>query len=265
MRFRPWIILGLALVLAAMLAGCGAKKEAATTTADSTAFATNPTEQGQGNLTPQGQVPPPEPTPPAGTQAPKPKAQKAAPATSQKAPTPTPAPAPAPGITVPSGTDLAITLSGKISSETAQVGDTWTGVVKNNVVVGEKTVIPAGSTVSGTVTAVKPAAKGDRAMLDLAISSMSVEGKSYTAHAGTEAIEAGSTRARNLGAIGAGAVGGALIGRAVGGSGKGAAIGALLGGAAAGGAVAKSKGYQVELKEGAEITFKTSEAVVIRR
>ena len=86
--------------------------------------------------------------------------------------------------------------------------------------IGEKTVIPAGSTVSGVVTAVKPAEKGDRAMLDLGISSMSVEGREYATKATTEAIVAGSTRARNLGAIAGGAAAGALIGRAVGGSGK---------------------------------------------
>ena len=264
MRFRPWIILSLSIVLAASVAGCGAKKEPALTTADSTAFATNPTEQGQGALTPQGQVPPPEPTP--APEPTTPKKKSTAPRPKAPAPAPAPAPSPAPdlGITVPSGTALTVTLGAPISSETAQVGDTWTGVVKNNVRVGEKTVIPAGSTVTGTVSAVKQAAKGDRAMLDLAINSMTVEGAGYTAHATTEAVVAGSTRARNLGAIGAGAGAGALIGGAFGGK-KGAIIGGLIGGAGAGGAVAKSKGYQVVLKEGTEITFSTSQPVSIKR
>ena len=262
MRLRPWIILSLAIVLAATVAGCGAKKNADATVADSTAFATNPTEQGQGGLAPQGQVPPPEPAPAPEpqTQAPKKKSPAPMPRTKAEAP----APAPNPGVTVPAGTTITITVSAPISSETAQVGDTWTGVVKNNVVVGEKTVIPAGSTVSGTVSAAKPAAKGERALLDLAIGSMTVEGANYAAHATTESIEAGSTRARNLGAIAGGVGAGALIGGAVGGR-KGALIGGLLGGAGAGGAVAKSKGYQVVLKQGTELTFKTSQPVNIRR
>jgi len=259
MRLRPWIILSLAIVLAASVAGCGAKKDAESTMADSTAFATNPTEQGQGDLAPQGQVPAPEPA-----EEPRAETPKKSPTPKPKAPAPAPTPAPNPGVTVPSGTAITVTVSAPISSETAQVGDTWTGVVKNNVVVGEKTVIPAGSTVSGTVSAVKAAAKGDRAMLDLAIGSMTVEGADYTAHATTTAIEAGSTRARNLGAIAGGAGAGALVGGAVGGK-KGALIGGLLGGVGAGGAVAKSKGYQVVLKEGAELTFSTSEAVNIKR
>ena len=265
MRIRPWIIWSLAITLAVFAAGCGAKKEAASTTTDSTAFSTNPTEQAQGNLTPQGQVPPPEPAPEPVAAAPKAEPHRKPPAPTPRATAPRePAPVANPGVTVPSETAVTITLSAPISSETAQVGDTWTGVVKNNIVVGEKTVIPSGSTVSGTVTAVTPATKGGRALLDLAIGSMKVEGTGYTAHATTEAIEAGSTRARNLGAIAGSAGAGALIGAAVGGR-KGALIGGLLGGAGAGTAVAKSKGYQVVLKEGTELTFKTSQPVTIRR
>lgn len=263
MRLRQWIILSLAIVLAATVAGCGAKKDAEITLADSTAFATNPTEQGQGDLAPQGQIPPPEPEP---VPAPEPRAKtrKPVPTPSPRTPAPAPTPAPNPGITVPAGTVLTVTVTSPISSETAQVGDAWSGVVKNNVVVGEKTVIPSGSAVSGTVSAVKSAAKGDRAMLDLAIGSMTVEGAGYTTNATTTAIEAGSTRARNLGAIAGTAGAGALIGGAVGGK-KGALIGGLIGGAGASGAVAKSKGYQVVLKEGTELTFSTSEAVNIKR
>ena len=261
MRLRTWITLSLAIVLAASVAGCGAKKDAQTTMADSTAFATNPTEQGQGDLAPQGQVPPPAPAPEPRAETPK---KSPARTPKPKAAAPAPTPAPNPGVTVPSGTAITVTVSTPISSETAQVGDAWTGVVKNSVVVGEKTVIPAGSTVSGTVSAVKAAVRGDRAMLDLAIGSMTVEGADYTAHATTEAIEAGSTRARNLGAVVGGAGAGAMIGGALGGK-KGALIGGLLGGAGAGGAVAKSKGYQVVLKEGTELTFSTSQPVSIKR
>ncbi len=255
MKLRTWTILSLAVALAVALSGCGQKQTADMTLADSTAFAANPTESTAADLTPQGTVPEeaPAPTPAA-------KPRTTAPKT-----TPTPkAPAPAPGITVPSGTAVAVTLNDQISSETAKVGDVWTGVVKSNIVIDEKTVIPAGSTVEGTITAVKPAAKGDRALLDLAITSLGVEGRSYAAAAGTEAIEAGSTRARNLGAIAAGTGAGALVGGAVGGK-KGAVIGGLIGAAGSGGAVAASKGYQVVLKEGTELTFHTTNSVNIKR
>jgi hypothetical protein len=266
-----WIV-AMALVLVAA-AGCGrTKQEATTTTSNDSLVAANPQEQTQGNITPQTNYqPPPE-------QASTPRATTPAPRTRPRT-TPHTNPPPhgggssgsssggtsqAPGITVPSGTPVAVTVNTLISSETAKVGDTWTGVVKDPVMVDGRTVIPAGSTVTGTVTAVTPAVKGSRASLDMAMSSVEVNGRSYDLHGGTEAIVAGSTRARNLGAIAGGAAAGALIGRAVGGSGKGALIGGLIGGAAAGGAVAKSKGYQVVLKEGTPLTFTTTESVSIR-
>ncbi|HYM80203.1 MAG TPA: hypothetical protein VEY91_02190 [Candidatus Limnocylindria bacterium] len=167
-------------------------------------------------------------------------------------------------MTVPAGTDLQVSVDAKISSQTAQSGDTWTGVINAPVVVDGETVIPAGSTVTGTVTGAMGAERGSRAFLVLAVRSIDVGGKTYSVSAGTDSIIAGSTRARNLGAIAGGAAAGALIGKAVGGSGKGALIGGLIGGAAATGAVAKSKGYQVELKQGTELTFNVNRSVAIR-
>lgn len=161
-------------------------------------------------------------------------------------------------VTVPSGTPIEITLGTTLSSEHASVGDAWTGSVVNGI-----NGIPAGSTVRGTVSAVKPAVKGDRAMLDLQLTSINVKGHDYRMNGGTEAVVAGSTRARNLGAIAGSAAGGALIGKAVSGTGKGAVIGGVIAGGVATGVVAASDGYQVELKPGTLLTFTTSSAVAL--
>ena len=168
------------------------------------------------------------------------------------------------GPTLPSGTSLGVTLGSSISSETAKVGDGWSGTISNAVVVNGNTVIPAGSTASGTVSGVTAAHQGDRAMLDLALSSVTVGDHHYTVHGQTEAVIAGSPRARNLGAIAGSAAAGALIGKAVGGSGKDAAIGAVIGGGVATGVVSQTKGWQVVLKPGTPLTFTTSEAVAVR-
>jgi hypothetical protein len=132
-------------------------------------------------------------------------------------------------------------------------------------VVGSNVPIPAGARVNGVVRAVEPAERGSRAMLLLAVRSVEIDGKTYEVSAGTDSIIAGSTRARNVGAVAGGAAAGALIGKAIGGSNKGALIGGLIGGAAATGAVAKSKGYQVTVKEGAEMTFTLNKTATIRR
>ena len=167
-------------------------------------------------------------------------------------------------VTLPSGTSVDVTLATQLTSENASVGDAWTGSIRNASVLDGRNVIPAGSAVSGTVSAVKAAQKGDRAMLDLGLTSITVAGHRYTVHGSTEAIIAGSTRARNLGAIAGSAAGGALIGKAVSGTGKGTLIGAIVGGGAATGVVAASDGYQVVLKQGTPLTFTTSERVAVR-
>jgi len=161
--------------------------------------------------------------------------------------------------TVPSGTSIDVTLDTGLSSKSANVGDAWSGSVTHG---GE--ALPTGSVVSGTVTGVKAARKGDRAMLDLGLASITVGERKYAVHGGTEAVIAGSPRARNLGAI-AGSVGaGALIGKAVSGSGKGALIGGIIGGGVATGVVAASDGYQVVLKPGTILTFTTTQIVAVR-
>lgn len=249
------------LLLAAALTGCARQQESATETTTDSLLATSPIEQPQGDLTPQEQFEP-EPEPPAPPVA-QPRAKTPAPSR-PRAKTPAPAPQEPAGVTLAAGTPISVSVSTEVSSETAQVGDAWTGEVTENVVVGNEVVIPAGSTVHGVVSASRPAQKGTLALLDLAVRSVSVGGKTINVSAATEAIEAGSPRARNLGAIAGGAAAGALIGKAVGGSGKGAVIGGLIGGAAAGAGVAASKGYQVKLKEGTVLTFSVSENVTVR-
>lgn len=167
-------------------------------------------------------------------------------------------------LNVPSGTSVDITLATALTSETASVGDAWNGSVQNAVTIDGKNIIPAGSSVVGTVTSVKPAHKGDRAMLELGLTSISVDGHSYRVEGTMEPVIAGSTRARNLGAIGAATAAGALVGNAVGGSTKGTVIGAVVGGGAATGVVSQTKGWQVVLKDGTPLTFTTHESVAVR-
>ena len=168
------------------------------------------------------------------------------------------------GVNLPASTSIDITLASSLTSETASIGSPWTGSVRNAVVLDGRNVIPAGSSVTGTVTAVKAARKGDRAMLDLGLSSITIGNRSYRVQGGTEVIIAGSTRARNLGAIGAATVAGAIVGHQIGHSDKGTLIGGLIGGAAATGVVSQTEGYQVELRAGTAITFTTSQVVAVR-
>lgn len=251
---RTHTSIGIAALIAIALAGCGGSADQASTDASDSLLAASPVETPQGDLTPQTDYQ----SPPAPTPAKKP----STPSKSPSAPRPTPV---SNTVTIPAGTGIKVAVTTKVSSETSLPGESWSGTVVDNVIVGDRVVIPAGSTVTGTVAGAEGAQRGSRAFLVLAVRSIDVDGRSYSIGANTDSIIAGSTRARNLGAIAGGAAAGALIGKAVGGSGKGAVIGGLIGGAAAGGAVAASKGYQVVIKEGTEITFSTREAEQIAR
>jgi hypothetical protein len=257
MRHLTKLSVALALLAAVAAAGCGQNTETTSETMADSLLSSAPIDQPEGDITPQEayqepQISEPEPTP-----APRPRAR---PASS----TPRPAARPADtGVTLAAGTPIDVAVNIQISSATAKAGDTWTGEVKENVISGDRVVIPAGSTISGTVVSALAAEKGERASLDLAVTSFTANGKTHAVSAGTEAIVAGSTRARNLGAIAGTAAAGAIVGKAVGGS-KGALIGGLLGGAAATGAVAKSKGYQVVLKEGTVLTFNVADDTKVR-
>lgn len=245
-----YLLAALALVI---LAGCSQKSAqntpAAVASSDSL-LASSPVEQPQGQIQPQTNFQPqttpattkPTPAPAPKTETPKPKH------------TP-PAPPAAPTATVSAGTGLKITMGTALTSESATVGQEWTGSIAEAVVVGSMAPFPAGSVVHGVVDGVLPAEKGERAVLVLRVTSIEANGKTHNIGATADSIIAGSTRARNLGAIAGSAGAGALIGRAIGGSGKGALIGGLIGGAAATGAVAKSKGYQATVKEGVELVF----------
>ena len=164
---------------------------------------------------------------------------------------------------VASGTRLRVALGSTISSETANVGDPWHGTLTEAVPTDNGGMIAAGSRVRGVVANVTRAERGSRAMLDLAVRSIDVEGHMESVHAASEAVIAGSPRARNLGAIAGGAAAGAVIGKVVG-DGHNSAVGGLLGGLVATGVVARSKGYQVVLPDGLVMGFTVSQTVAMR-
>ena len=245
-------VLALAASLA-LLTSCAKKADDGSTSASDSLLSASPIETTDG-LQPdtsfQSQpTPTPTPTPVATNNPPRQTSPKPRPSS-------TPAPAAAPGVTVPAGTAVKINVGAQISSESATPGSSWSGTVKEAVVVGSMAPFPAGSIVHGVVEGVAPAVKGGRAFLALRVTSIESNGKLLNISASTDSIIAGSTRARNLGAIAGSAAAGALIGKAVGGGGKGALIGGLIGGVAATGTVAASKGYQVVLKEGTELVFR---------
>lgn len=168
--------------------------------------------------------------------------------------------------TVSSGTAIRARMNTTLSSKTAQVGNAFTATVTEPVYsTNGVVVVPVGSTVTGRVDTVRPAANGGKPG-EIGVSFTSVRlpnGRRHAINGSLTDLE-GSTKSdnestatgktmnnRKLIFIGGGGAGGAVLGAAIGG-GKGALIGGLLG--AGGGFLGDryTKGKDAEVRSGTE-------------
>jgi len=141
--------------------------------------------------------------------------------------------------TVLEGTKITVVTDQSVSSKTAKAGQSVTGSLAHDVISGGRVVIPKGSAVKMTVSAVQASGRlSTPAKLYLRVRTVTVGGKAYTIATSSAGRILGGKGKRDAGFIGGGAAGGAVIG-ALAGGGKGAAIGAAAGaGAGTAGAAA---------------------------
>lgn len=177
-------------------------------------------------------------------------------------PAPVAPPPPLP-ITVPSGTQLSISLTTELNSETAQVGDTFRGSIARPVVVGGATVIPTTADVEGRVVDVKSAGRfAGQSDLVIELTRLRMDGKSYVVTTDRWS-KSGSSRGKSTAAkVGGGAAVGAILGGIFGG-GKGAAIGGAAGAGAGTGVAAVGKGQQIILKPETLLDFQLQNPISV--
>jgi len=134
-------------------------------------------------------------------------------------------------VDIPAGTELMLALDTTLSSETSNAGDSFTATVVEPIVVENREVIPAGSTIEGKVTDASPARKGaGKATLGMSFGTLRLATGYRTHIVGTFQEVSASKKGRNAAIIGGSAAGGALLGRILGKDTKGAVIGAIVGG-----------------------------------
>jgi hypothetical protein len=224
------------------------------------------------------------PAPAAPAAEPAPTAQAAAPAPAAPAPTPdaqpaapapvaapppaapvaaaAPAPPPPPKqYTVPAGTPVVVRMQQTVSAKNSNVGDSFSGVLAQSVVVHGVSVIRAGAPVTGVVTAAKGQGRfkgsGDLAIAIKRVGEYEVSTTAY------EATSKGKGK-RTAGFIGGGGGGGALIGGLAGG-GKGALIGGLLGAGAGTAGAAFTGNKDITVPAETVVTFKLAEPITVTR
>src|SRR5712692_7246208 len=116
-------------------------------------------------------------------------------------------------ITLPAGTNLPVRISEHLSSEKANVGDSFHGTLASAVVVSGKTLLPKGADVAGEVVQVERSGRlSSPGELHLALRTVRFGGRTYNVAAETFVIKGESHKKSNLTKIGGGTAVGAIIG-----------------------------------------------------
>jgi hypothetical protein len=168
-------------------------------------------------------------------------------------------------IVVRAGTAVTVSLGGAIGSKVSQAGQTFTGTVAKNVVVGSIVAIPKGAAVSGTVTDAKPLGKfAGGAVLEVRLDSITLHGADVPVETALRTFNVKGKGKRTAVMAGGGAALGGIVG-ALAGGGKGAAIGMAAGGGAGAGGAAFTGNKDIVLPAESAVTFELSKALEVRR
>lgn len=167
-------------------------------------------------------------------------------------------------VTIPAGTSLPLALTGNVASDTSAVEDAVSAELTRPVTVDGREVLPAGTRLTGVVTAVDDSnrVKG-RASIAFRFTSLRTAGDQYDLRAAPITHVAPATKGEDAVKIGIGAGAGAVIGGILGGK-DGAAKGAAVGGGAGTGVVLATKGQEVRLGPGANVTTLLEAPLTVR-
>jgi hypothetical protein len=168
-------------------------------------------------------------------------------------------------IVVPAGTSITVSLGAALGSKLSQANQTFSGSVAKDVTVGDAVAIPKGTTISGTVTDVKPLGKfAGGAVLQVRLDSINLNGADMPVQAGVRTFSAKGKGKRTAVLAGGGAAVGGIIG-ALAGGGKGAAIGMAAGGGAGAGGAALTGNKDIVLPAESAVSFELSQPLEIKQ
>jgi hypothetical protein len=167
-------------------------------------------------------------------------------------------------LTLPSGTTLPLSLTSSMASDTSAVEDAVTAQLTRAVAIDGRDVLPAGARFEGIVTEVNDSGRvKGRAMIAFRFTSLRTGGEQYDVQTAALSHVAEATKGEDATKIGIGAGAGAVIGGLLGGKG-GAAKGAVIGGGAGTGVVLATKGKEMRLAPGADVTSQLAAPLTVR-
>lgn len=166
-------------------------------------------------------------------------------------------------VTIPSGTALALALTNPVASDTSAVEDTVTAELTRAITIDGRDVLPAGTRLNGVVTEVDDSGRvKGRAMIAFRFTSLRTGDTQYDVQTAPLSHLAPATKGEDAVKIGIGAGAGAVVGGILGGK-DGAAKGAAVGGGAGTGVVLATKGQEVRLAPGADVTTRLTAPLTV--
>jgi hypothetical protein len=167
-------------------------------------------------------------------------------------------------VTLPAGTLLPLALETTVASDTSNIEDPVRATLRRAIVVDGVEAVPAGSTLAGTVTEARRSARvKGRARVAFRFNSVHAHDDRVDVRTSVVARTAPATKRQDAAKIGIGAGAGAVIGGIVGG-GDGAVKGAAIGGAGGTGVVLATRGKEVRLPAGTNVSVKLLAPVTVR-
>jgi hypothetical protein len=167
-------------------------------------------------------------------------------------------------VTIPSGTALPLSLNGAVASDTSTVDDAVTAELTRAIVIDGRDVLAAGTQLTGVVTRADDSGRvKGRANITLEFTSMRVDDRKYDVASAPSSHTAAATKGEDATKIGIGAGAGAIIGGILGG-GDGAAKGAAIGGGGGTGVVLATKGREMRLGPGADVSTRLTAPLTVR-
>jgi hypothetical protein len=155
-------------------------------------------------------------------------------------------------------------LTSSVASDTSAVEDAVSARLTQAITIDGREVLPAGARLEGFVTDVDGSGRvKGRAMVAFRFTSVRAGGDRYDLQAAPLTHVAAATKGEDATKIGIGAGAGAAIGALFGGK-DGAAKGAAIGGGAGTGVVLATKGAEIRLGPGADVTSQLTAPLTVR-
>jgi hypothetical protein len=171
--------------------------------------------------------------------------------------------------TIPAGTTLSLASNQQVCTNTHKAGDRFTASLTSPVSGSNGAVIPAGATVSLTVTRAKRSENAnDPIVMEFQVNSISYGGRTYPLDASVASADVQRVRnqpkSKDVQKVVGGAVAGAIVGQILGKNTKSTVIGAAAGGAAGAAAAAATANYEGCVQNGGAIRVTLQDAVQVR-